>query len=270
MSALLRRAIPFLARPLLSRVHRLRNAHQGESCYLIGGGVSLKWFDLGAFSDKPAIPCAFLPFHRDFPQLDVQYLSFQEPYVFYPWEPSITGKRLYTGNPTQAMYRSFIDRNPDKQFFVNLSNAPALWRRNVVYTFRQFHDPSLPADFITARADAFAGSLRFGISLAIYLGFRDIFLVGYDYTHKPGRRLHWFEKGHGFHQDIPGYNREFFEIAQEYANITTITLDSGAECLRAVTYEAHTGRKPAYRENTELMDEQYLRVLATWPGYHIY
>jgi hypothetical protein len=232
--------------------------------------VSIKWFDIGVFSDKTAIPCAFLPFHREFSRLDVRYLSIQEPWAFYPWERSMDGRLHLTGNPILAMYRSFIRHNRDKEFFVNLSNAPVLWSRNVTFTFRDFHDPALPENFITRRTGAFEGSLRFSISLAIYLGFENIYLVGYDYTHKASRRHHWYEKGQGVFQEVPGYNREFFGIAQEYADITAITLDGGAEFIRSVTYEQHTGRKPIFRENTELMDERYLRVLATWPGYNIY
>jgi len=270
MKTLLRRAVPFLARPLLSRIHRYRDAHRGESCYLIGDGVSVKWFDLGAFAGKTAIPCAFLPFHRDFARLDVRYLSLQEPWVFYPWRHSIDGRLRLNSDPVIAMYRSYMRQNHGKQFFVNLSNAPMLWSRNVIFTFRNFHDETLPENFLTRRTEAFEGSLRFSIALAIYLGFEDIFLVGYDYTHERSRRHHWYERGQGVLQDFLGYNREFFGIAQEYADITAITIDGGAKFIRSVTYEQHTGRKPVYRENTELMEERYLRVLATWPGYNIY
>ena len=37
--------------PILSRVSSLKNHHAGESCYIIGDGVSIKWFDLASFSD---------------------------------------------------------------------------------------------------------------------------------------------------------------------------------------------------------------------------
>ena len=55
-----------VTKPLLSKIHRYKDAHKGESCYLMGDGISIKWFDLAAFSDKTAMPCGFLPFHNEF------------------------------------------------------------------------------------------------------------------------------------------------------------------------------------------------------------
>ena len=46
-------------RPLLSKIHPYKDIHKGESCYVMGDGVSVKWFDLSAFSDKIAIVCNF-------------------------------------------------------------------------------------------------------------------------------------------------------------------------------------------------------------------
>ena len=40
------------AHPILSKVSRFKNKHQGETCYLFGDGVSIKYFDLSLFSDK--------------------------------------------------------------------------------------------------------------------------------------------------------------------------------------------------------------------------
>jgi hypothetical protein len=169
------------------------------------------------------------------------------------------------------MYREeLIDRNPDIEFFLSLSNYPTLRCPNITYTFKDLYDDRLPPDFITRRINAFHGSLRTSILLAIYMGFDHCYLVGFDYTHVPSRSWHWHEKGQGvFHPQVD-YNKDFFEIAKEFIDITTITLDGTSDFINAVTYKEHTGRDPVYRENTELIDERYLKVLATWPGYSIY
>jgi hypothetical protein len=236
----------------------------------MGDGVSIKWFDLSAFGDKTAIPCAFIPFHKEFGKLDVRYLSVQEPWWFYPWERTTGEPRKLISNPRQHAYRELINKYPDKEFFVNLSNYPVLWNKNITYTFKSFNDERLPTNFITNRINAFHGSLKFSISLAIYLGFDHVYLVGYDYTHVPSRNLHWYEKGLGVFHEHASYNKDFFEIASEFIDITTITLDGTSEFINSVTYKDYTGKNPIYRENTELMDERCLKVLATWPGYSIY
>lgn len=270
MRNILRGILPTLAKPVLSKIHRYKDAHRGESCYLIGDGISVKWFDLSAFDDKTAIPCAFIPFHNDFNKLNVKYLSILEPWWFYPTQwTTIPPKKIIT-NPIQMAYRNIINKHPDKQFFTSLSNYPVLGQKNITYLFRDIYDDRLPADFITRRIDAFHGSLRASILLAIYMGFDHCYLVGYDYTHVPSRSLHWYEKGQGAILWHPDYQKEFFEIAKEFIDITTITLDGTSDFINSVTYKEHTDRDPIFKENTELVDERYLKALATWPDYSIY
>ena len=255
------------AKPVLSKIHRFKDIHRGESCYLIGDGVSVKWFDLAAFSGKTALPCGYIPFHNDFSRLDVKYLSLAEPFWFYPliWAPSPLDKLI--PNKLQLEYRNIIKHNPNKEFFLNLSNYPTTWNKNITYLFKDLHDPQLPTDFITKRINAFRGSVRVSILLAIYLGFDHCYLVGFDYTHKPSRNRHWYEKGQGIFYAHENYNKIFFETAKEFIDITTITLDGTSDFINAVTYKQHTGREPIFRENTELLDERYLKVLSSWPDY---
>jgi hypothetical protein len=270
MKKSLKNLLPYLAKPVLSKIHRYKDIHRGESCYLIGDGVSVKWFDLGAFVDKTAIPCAFIPFHNDFGKLNVKYLSVAEPWWFYPTQWTTTPPKRVIGNPIQSAYRKIISENPDKEFFANLSNYPVLRQKNISYIFRDIYDQRLPEDFITRRINSFHGSLRISILLAIYMGFDHCYLVGYDYTHVPSRTLHWYEKGKGVFCEQPNYQKDFFEIAKEYIDITTITLDGTSEYINAVTYKEYTGRDPVYRENAELLSERYMKVLSSWPDYSIY
>ena len=84
MNNILRNLLPIIARPLLSKFHQYKDAHKGETCYLIGDGASLKWFDLALFNDRIAIPCGFLPWHKEFNELNTPYLILAEPFYFYP------------------------------------------------------------------------------------------------------------------------------------------------------------------------------------------
>ena len=264
-------ALAVLCRPLISRIHAFRDLHKGESCYIFGDGFSLKWFDLGAFNDRISLGCNFIPFHNDFNKLKIEYLSLQEPWWFLPFERTLyKTKKDILPNPRQSLYRQVVTDNPDKTFFINLSNYPMFRRSNIVYTFRHFYDAALPEDFITRKIHAYHGSLRFLVTLAIYMGFRSCHLVGFDYTHVPSRSLHWYEKGEGSINPHDSYNRDFFDLVSEYMNVTTITLDGGSEVLDAVTYKQYTGKEPVYRENTELLGPQYQKAMAAWPDYTIF
>lgn len=270
MKNVLKNLLEPIAKPVLSKIHRYKNAHLGESCYLIGDGVSVKWFDLAAFDDKTVIPCGFIPFHNDFNKLNVKYLLLAEPWWFYPMQWTTSPPKKIIKNPIQSVYRDIINKHPDKEFFINLSNFPVLRQQNISYLFRDIYDDRLLENFITRRINAFHGSLRTSILLAIYMGFDRCYLVGYDYTHVPSRSLHWYEKGQGVFFSQPDYQKEFFKIAKEFIDITTITLDGTSDFINSVTYKEHTGRDPMFRENIELADKRYLKVLAAWPGYSIY
>ncbi len=260
-----------IAQPELSKIHKFKDVHKGWDCYIFGDGISIKWFDLKNFANKISIVAGgLLPFHDSFRALNIKYLVLPEPYWFYPgvWTKYVTNS---VSMPTiSKAYREVILNNPDKQFILNLSNLPVIRGRNITYVFKDILDQRLPDNFITRRIDAFNGSLRTAIVMAIYFGFDRIYLVGCDYTHVPSRRLHWYEKGQGVFTTLENYQKDFFKIAKEFIDITTITLDGTSDFINAVTYKEHTGNDPNYRENIELVDEKYLRVLSSWPGYTIY
>lgn len=259
-----------LSQAELKKIQRYKDLHRGEGCYIVGDGVSIKWFDLTEFTDKISISVSLIPFHRDFKVLNSKYLTLAEPFWFYPgfWTKNISNS---TSMPyISKAYRDFIKTNLDRQFFLNISNYPVLRSENVTYLFNGINDKRLMEPFISRRINAFHGSLRFSILLAIYMGFEHVFLVGCDYTHVPSRSRHWYEKGRGVFVSHENYQKLFFEIAKEFIEITTITLDGTSDFINALTYKKYTGREPVYKENTELVDDRYLKLLSTWPGYVIY
>lgn len=255
--------------PILGKVRKFHNIHKGESCYIFGDGVSLKSMDLEKFSDRQAIACNYIPFHKEFLILNCSYCVNCSPYIFSPIGGYEFVKKRHLFDMSK-LYRELIGKYPDKNFFIHFSNYPFISGSNLYYMYKDIPDPRLPMDYTSRRINCFAGVLNTSILLATYLGFDHVYLVGFDYTHVPSRTLHWYEKGQGFFSPHENYNKDFFEIAKEFIDITTITLDGTSDFINAVTYKEYTGRDPVYRENIELADERYLQMLATWPGYSIY
>jgi len=259
-----------IAKPQLSKIHKFKDIHKGEEGYFFGNGISIKWFDLKQFSNKVSIGCNHLPFHRSFHDLNVRYVMLNEPFWFYPkfWTKYFVNN---TSQPkTMKAYRQIIQDNPDIQFFVELSNLLVLRSANVNYMFQDIKDPRLPPSFITNQIDMFAGSFRLGILMAIYMGFKHIYLVGCDYTHEETRLLHFYEKGRGFVHQVPPYEEEFLSIAKEFIDITTITVNDDGEFINSVTYKEHTGCEPIFQENDQLIDEKYLQALDEWDNYSVF
>lgn len=267
----LKNVLAVIVQPELERVQKkFKDIHKGESCYIFGDGISLKWFDLDAFPTLPSFILSYLFFHKRFASLGPTYGFVTEPYYFYPyfrlpWPPHTLWR-----NRIQSQYRRFIDQYSEIDFFVNLSNYPVLRRRNVYHLFRSVPGSHFGAECVSSGQVYLHGSLRSAITLAIYMGFANIYLVGCDYTHNPSRSLHWYEKGTGIVGEHPAYNQKFFELAQKYTKLATITLDGGSEILPHVTYKEFTGQTPYFRENTELAERRYLELLSTWPGYTVF
>ena len=102
------------------------------------------------------------------------------------------------------------------------------------------------------------------------MGFTDIILGGCDYTHKQSRSHHWFERGKGILKSTEDYCHNYFNIAQKYAKITTITIDGEANFLPSTTYKDFTGYLPIFRENHELLDYKTMELYASLEQYKIF
>ena len=271
MKSLLAATFKPIVSPVLARIHAYKGIHKGESCYLFGDGVSLKWFDLSFFSDKPAIPCGFIPFHKDFSQLHSNYFILAETWWFYPFQKTTSPPIRYVRNHLQKMYRKeVVNKYPNATIFTNITNYPVLPSHNTCFTYRDIDDPRLAQNFISRVTNCFAGSLRYSLLLAIYMGFEHCYLAGFDYTHFPSRSRHWYERGQGVGNDMSHSEAEFLQLAKQYIDITTITLDGSSNTLDHVTYANFTGQEPLYRENSELLEARFLDVFSKWPGYTIF
>jgi hypothetical protein len=259
-----------ISKPQLSKIHKFKDIHKGEDGYFFGNGISIKWFDLKQFSDKTSIGTSFIPFHQSFHDLNLQYILLHEPFWFYPafWTKYFVSN---TSQPkTMKAFRKIILENPDKDFFIDLTNFPVLRSQNVNFLFQKIEDARLPNDFITNQIDSYSGGMKAGITMAIYMGFKHIYLVGCDYTHSKTRALHFYEKGKGFDYNLPSYEEEFLSAAKEFIDITTITTDGKGDLLNSITYRNHTGCEPIFQENDQLVDKKYLEALNEWHNYSIF
>ena len=261
-----------IATPILSKVERFKNKHAGQTCYLFGDGISIKYFDLSLFSDKISLSLVKIPFHKEFKFLNCKYSLMLEPFYFYPYHRLEMHPNTLWKNNIQKIYRKSIDHNNDINFFTNLSNYPVLWNSNIDYLFYKIPDNNFKfgEDCFLNGIDIFQGSFTCSISLAIYMGFKEIFLVGCDYTHEKRRSKHWYEEGEGIKKSDPVYQKKFLNIATKYSKITTITLEGKGSILPSITYSDYTKKEPIYRENIHLSDISNLKTFAEFPGYKIF
>jgi hypothetical protein len=258
---------------LTEKILQLKNTHKGQSCYIFGDGISIKWFNLSAFPKKITFVLGKILSHKEANFLNIKYVTPIEPYWFYPYLYNYSGSnKLFWKNKIQVKYREWIKQEKDLSFFINLSNYPVIRNNNIYFVYRSINDPDFKfgAECILNNEEITAGSFKFGLALAIYMGFTDIILVGCDYTHKQSRSHHWFERGKGILKSTEDYCHNYFNIAQKYAKITTITIDGEANFLPSMTYKDFTGYLPIFRENHELLDHKTMKLYASLKDYKIF
>jgi len=253
----------------LNKIKKYKNLHKGEECIIFGDGASIKWFDLNSFSDIKSITVGYIPFHNDFKALNCIYCFLVEPYWFYPLVKTTTEPYRYIYNHIQSKYRLILKKYPQKQFFINFSNYPVLNGKNINHIFYKLPNSEFITELNSHSINPFHGSFRASITLAIYMGFKKIYLVGFDYTHTPSRNLHWYEKGEGIINDQENYEKEFLDIAKKFINIVTITIDGISTKVDYMTYMEFCGKQCKFKENTEFIDKKHLDVLKTWKNYSI-
>ena len=202
--------------PLLSKITKFRNLYSGEKCYLIGDGISLKWFNLKYFADYQSITVGVLPYHRDFSILNYKHALLIDPFAFYPIRRYPPNSNYIISNGSQGSYRQVIKKHSKTNFFIHLFNYPLIRNNNITHIFNTIPDKKLPSDFISNRYKCFEGSFAASITLAIYMGFRKIYLIGFDYTHFPTRSHHWYEKGRGIINQNKHFS--FFSISYNFFN----------------------------------------------------
>ena len=269
MNNIILSTINFTFQPILNKLARFKNIHNGGACYIIGDGSSLKWFDLKSFNDLITIAVHKVGIHKQFKELNAQHLLMIDPFLTYPliqrWGIPGVHKRdpkAIKSNSCRFLYREMIKENPKVNFIAHIADYPALkpFHSNVSYILNQ-----LPGG-IGNKLDSFKyihGSFRSAISYAIYMGFHKIYLIGFDYTFNPNGESHWYEKGKGFSMFNRNHEKSFLDIAKEYADIITVTLNQKSNNLKYIKYQDLTGNEPCFRENHQLVKKQkYLDMLS--------
>ena len=248
---------------------KLENKHNGEACYIFGDGVSIKYYDLSKFNDKIGIACNHFPFHKDFKMTKVKYAILSEPYYFMPFFDRIIKKRKvitsYSFNPISYSYRKIVRSNPKIKFFINLSNYFFLRGKNVLYLYRNILSKKSNSTTLCKEFDCDKGVLRRAISLAAYLGFKTIYLVGCDYLENPQISGHWYEnyfvKGNAeINEDYMG---KFIKRHEEFGiNFKLVSTYPTKSKIENITYDELFNVETNYRENTELLSKINMQVFS--------
>lgn len=244
-----------------------QNRHKGESCYMFGDGPSIRYFDYSEFSDHIAISCGNQIFHKEFDLLNVKYYSIIEPYLFAPnW--LLLRRRLQYLKKHRIItneYRRRIKQRSDIKFFLNLSNLPFIFSSNVVFSHSSLiRKLSLFKPMSLKNINPFGGSFHTNLSLAMLMGFKTVYLIGYDAFTIQSSPYRWYEKS------FPGLDlgradafikHDFLGVYKEHMDIYNISPNGTCCNIQDLNYSEYTRAPLNYRENYELLNAQEMKLI---------
>ncbi len=246
-----------ITKKILDKNKKFQNIHHGESCYIFGNGSSLKYFDLSQFSDRVSIGCGLLFLHKDFKKLSMPYYYSGHPFFYYPFWTNPYSQALEK-NILGSMYKSSVFQFKDIEYFVSLTNYLGLSGENInyVYHFDEGFTGKKGID-LSAKFTFMEGALSAMLGIACYMGFKDIVLVGCDYTSTPKMHGHFYEHGkRPIKHNESIYCEEPLIAINEFVNIRTVTVNDefSGDLVSEISYKALTNQEPNYNENNEIVE----------------
>jgi hypothetical protein len=255
MKNLVDKIIRIFFRNILLKNDKFKNKHKGETCYIIGNGSSLKYMDLGFFSDHISIGINHICIHKDFHKLDTRYYVLVESFFFYPFIKNPYLKK-YQENIFGKLFKKSFKKKSKINLFASLTNIFGFNFKNInyLYHFGQRNVNKRNID-ISDTFSFMAGGLHAAVGLAISMGFKKAILIGCDYTFTPVYSGHFYSLGPPRRSD-KDYNmyEDLFRESNGLIELSVITNQTGSNSLAFETYEKYTGDRLKYKENTEIVN----------------
>ena len=237
----------------------LLNKHNGEECYLIGNGDSIKYYNLNSFSDKISIGCNGLDVHHDIDLLDMKYYVSTHPFLYCKYW---TGEDKVFNFKKNPFFDFLSKKKHDYLSFVHISNYFSVKDKT---KFRFTHNLNKKllknASFDLSKPTKLSESaFDMMIGLAIYMGFRKVYLVGCDYFSIP------YENGHFYEERESRAGQDFFiyqdlmDLVEGRIEIEVIGKNGYSSKIDFITYEEFTADKEQHKHSSEIVSKKNIEM----------
>lgn len=166
----------------LGNTKMLQNKHKGERCFIVGNGPSLKHHDLTQLDEEYVFTVNYMMKSDSFKTLNSNYHLFFDPIVF-ELDPKVKEDKekidmingAYKSNPDMTYiipYRrrvNFIKLFPNHKF-------------KFIYNYKTLTSQLKKTSHLHRITPGFQNVIIYAINTAIYMGFKEIYLLGVDMT----------------------------------------------------------------------------------------
>lgn len=211
--------IKFKNKKILLLNNELRNKYSGD-CHIIATGVSINDYDLNLLTDGFKIGIGFVQYNNKIPN---DYFD-----AYIDVDPLRTFKRLL--KEKYIWFYSSLDKKITKKkaIFFFRTSVRDLIRSHKLFQERNVHyvDVSLSGfdehhTDITKRFPLAQGGVSAAITIAMFMGFKRIYLHGTGYTYKPMQVFHYYEEYLNIQNQEKILPANFFEGALKISECNT-------------------------------------------------
>mgnify|MGYP005997192401 CR=1 FL=1 len=246
---------------------KFKDKYEGQECYIIGNGYSIKYFDLKKFQNKISFGCNNLFYHRDFSQLNCKFYitvhsSIYSPFWFNPYSKKLSYNffsKEYKRKILENNHINFFLNLNDYFFTKNLDNVFYLSNFNKKINFDNFGDPSNFFQYTTS-------SIETMISLAYFLGFKKLYLVGCDYLLHPTMCGRFYENHN--EEIIKNFNStswkdEFFNNVSKKIDVKIISYEKNfqSKYFKVIDYSEYFSTDTKLKKNYEIVTKKNLKLI---------
>lgn len=258
---MLRNVFNIVANKILLSNEQFADKHKGEECYLFGNGASIKYFDLSKFSDKISFGCNALNVHKQLSELNLKYYVSTHPFLYSKYWRGVQSGFHVEKNPFYNHVHKHSNNNCE--MFVHASNYPFTKKYDKFHYVHNFKKHKVSLDTLNfSSSSSFAqGGLVTMIGLAMYMGFKKIYLVGCDYWFTPRGQGHFYSLMN--HQD--GGNDFIYEdlmkIISDEVEIVVVTRNGSKSVVNYIEYSELTGVDEKKQSVVDIVSEEDLAFL---------
>jgi hypothetical protein len=257
----------YLHKFLVFKNKKLKNKHKGETCFILGNGSSLKYYDLSKISNRfPAIVCSYSLIDKRIEGLNIQYFVVAETYFLYSLlynaRPLTRG---FQKNKMKPIFEKILHRFQNITTIISITNFySSVCRKVNVNYFHHFGDRYSSSYDLAGVFSTCTGSIDMMFGLAKYLGFSKAIALGCDYLSVPPMQGHFY----GDYDPFTGDEKDTREYRARVKKMTEgldilLILPEGFSSTEFVfdSYENFFGIQKKYQKNYEFIDSEYLELL---------
>ncbi len=261
---MVRKILNYISRGILKKNIKFKDKHKGEECYLFGNGDSIKYFELSRFSDKISFGCNSLHLHKHVLDLDMRYYMMTHPLEFSKYWRGVKSGLYVEKNPYYVDDHKFA-QNKKCNVFTHASNytfTKKYSKFNYIHNFSK-HKLSIENLDFTSSSSFARGAMITMIGMAIYMGFKKIYLVGCDYWFDPMSGGHFYssanastinESGNFLYDDL-------MRIISNRVELIVVTRNGIKSPVDYIEYTDLTGVDERKQSATDIVSSEDLAML---------